>query len=76
MKSISFILKEDTDIWEYEKFQLYLIEDSQWVLTINKKSQVYETIYDVLEKLTSMGFHPLFRLPVSMENVKSKFRSA
>jgi hypothetical protein len=53
----------------YEDIQIQEIKNNEWTLTIDKECQIYESIYDVIDKLGVLGFNATFRLPEEMHDV-------
>ena len=72
MISASFILNEETNVWEYDQMTLYNLGFSGWKLCIGKDTKVFVSIYDVLADLYREGYLATFRLPESMDQMGSK----
>jgi len=69
LEHVVFVFKADTNVWESGKFTLYSIEDSRWILKIDKKVYKHESIWDVLDVFNTLGLWPTFKLPSNMEDV-------
>lgn len=47
-------------MWVYKDLRLQEIEEQRWTLTIKHECQIYESIYDAMNKLTQIGLNPTF----------------
>jgi len=76
MKDVVFILNEETNGWQYKDLTLTVLKKThQWELMTGTKSIFFDSIYDVLSKLSQKGYHATFRSPPSMDNVSSSCNS-
>ena len=69
MKFIVFERDLKHDIWMCQDIQLQEVEKRRWILTIDNESQMYESIYDALDKLGTLGFSSTFRYSTELEDV-------
>ena len=73
MKTIVFY-REEHNVWRCnDNIQLEEQKNKQqWIIIMNNKRQICDSIYEVLNVLSKIDLHATFRIPEEMENIPSK----